>query len=460
MTRDPGRAVPSSGTVAQPPTGYAALLKSNRDFRRLLTGQLISQTGDWFNSVALFTLLLRLTGSGEAIAYVLILKLLPTFFIGPVAGVVADRYNRKVIMIAADITRGILVLGFLLVRQPDQVWMAYALTALEVAISTFFDPAKSATIPNIVALDQLIPANALSSASWSVTLAVGAALGGLVTGVFGRNSAFVIDSLSFFLSAVFISGVRVPRTSRRLGESDQPAIGRDGPPRRRAAFRGRLSVAEAFGIADFAEGLRYLRTNPSVIGLLLVKTGWGMGGGVLLLLTVYGNQVFPLGRDGSVSIGLLYGARGLGAMIGPIIAQRAGGGSAASMRRAIGVAFFLTSAFYLAIAHAPGLAIACLFVTGAHAGGSIQWVFSTTLLQIAVPDRYRGRVFALDMAFLTLTMSLSTYLTGWALDHARLDVRTITSILGVVFLAPGIGWFAHLRFLNKSEPATAPISDG
>src|SRR5215470_2129874 len=259
MTRDPGRAVPSSGTVAQPPTGYAALLKSNRDFRRLLTGQLISQTGDWFNSVALFTLLLRLTGSGEAVAYVLILKLLPTFFIGPVAGVVADRYNRKVIMIAADITRGILVLWFLLVRQPDQVWMAYALTALEVAISTFFDPAKSATIPNVVDLDQLIPANALSSASWSVTLAIGAALGGLVTGVFGRNSAFVIDSLSFFLSAVFISGVRVPRTSRRLGESDQPAIGRDGPPRRRAAFRGRLSVAEAFGIADFAEGLRYLR---------------------------------------------------------------------------------------------------------------------------------------------------------------------------------------------------------
>src|SRR5215472_15721652 len=128
MTREPGRAVPPSGTAAQPSTGFVALLKNNRDFRRLLTGQVISQTGDWFNSVALFTLLLGLTGSGEAVGYILILKLLPTFFIGPVAGVAADRYDRKKIMIAADILRGILVLGFLLVKRPDQVWIAYALT--------------------------------------------------------------------------------------------------------------------------------------------------------------------------------------------------------------------------------------------------------------------------------------------------------------------------------------------
>ncbi|HWX42248.1 MAG TPA: MFS transporter [Blastocatellia bacterium] len=453
MTREPDRAAPSSGTATRTTSGYVELVGSNRDFRRLITGQVISQTGDWFNSVALFTLLLGLTGSGEAIAYVLILKLLPTFFIGPIAGVVADRYDRKTIMIAADILRGVLVLGFLLVRRPDQIWIAYALTGLEVAISTFFDPAKSATIPNIVALDQLVPANTLSGASWSVTLAVGAALGGVVTGAFGRNSAFVIDSLSFFLSALFISGVRVPRARHRVQDTaiaprpEKPAYSSEKSSARR------ISVTRAFGIRDFAEGAHYIKSNPSVLGLLLVKTGWGMGGGVLLLLTVYGNHVFPLGQDGSVSIGLLYAARGLGAVIGPVIAHRIGGGSTAAMQRAIGVAFFVTAMFYLLIAHAPALAVACLFVTGAHAGGSIQWVFSTTLLQIAVPDRYLGRIFALDMALLTLTMSLSTYLTGWALDHAHLDVRTITSILGAVFLAPGIGWFAHLRFLNRTEAA-------
>ncbi|HXI94031.1 MAG TPA: MFS transporter, partial [Blastocatellia bacterium] len=162
MTQNPpGRAV-----------GYTQLLRSNHNFRRLFVGQLVSQTGDWFNSVALFTLLLSLTGSGEAVGYILIIKLLPSFFAGPLAGVVADRFNRKTIMIVADIVRGFLVLGFLLVQRPEQVWLVYAIAALEVVVSTFFDPAKSAAIPNIVSREELIPANALSAASWSVTLAL------------------------------------------------------------------------------------------------------------------------------------------------------------------------------------------------------------------------------------------------------------------------------------------------
>src|SRR6266404_2752472 len=175
--------------------GYLELLRVNHDFRRLFVGQLVSQTGDWFNSVALFTLLLRLSGSGEAVGYILIIKLLPSFFVGPLAGVVADRFNRKTIMIVADIVRGFMVLGFLFVHRPEQVWIVYVLAGLEIAVSTFFDPAKSAAIPNIVSREELIPANALSAASWSVTLALGAALGGVVTDAFGRNTAFVIDSI-------------------------------------------------------------------------------------------------------------------------------------------------------------------------------------------------------------------------------------------------------------------------
>src|SRR5436190_9466320 len=177
--------------------GYLELLRVNQNFRRLFIGQLVSQTGDWFNSVALFTLLLSLTGSGEAVGYIIIIKLLPSFFVGPLAGVVADRFNRKTIMIVADIVRGFMVLGFLFVQRPEQVWIVYVLAGLEIAVSTFFDPAKSAAVPNIVSREELIPANGLSAASWSVTLALGAALGGVVTDAFGRNTAFIIDSVSF-----------------------------------------------------------------------------------------------------------------------------------------------------------------------------------------------------------------------------------------------------------------------
>src|SRR6185295_14124305 len=146
-------------THADRTPGYVSLLRENPDFTRLWISQVISQTGDWFNSVALFTLLLSLSGTGQAVSYVLILKLLPAFFVGPLAGVAADRFNRKTIMIAADIVRGVLVLGFLLIHRPDQVWMVYVLATLQVIGSTFFDPAKSAAIPGIVSRERLLTAN-------------------------------------------------------------------------------------------------------------------------------------------------------------------------------------------------------------------------------------------------------------------------------------------------------------
>ncbi|HJQ23357.1 MAG TPA: MFS transporter [Blastocatellia bacterium] len=425
--------------------GYVELLRGNRNFRRLTIGRLISQTGDWFNSVALFTLLLNLTGSGEAVGLVLIIKLLPQFLVGPLAGVVADRFNRKAIMLWADVLRGLLVFGFLFVERRDQVWIVYVLAALEIILSSFFEPAESAALPMIVKRDELIAANALGGATWSVTLAAGAALGGVVTDLFGRNTAFVIDAISFFISAAFIWATHIPPLPRR--ERDRAR---------------RMSWLEMTGIADIIEGARYLKTNPHVVALLLVKTGWGLGGGVLLLLTIFGRDIFPLGRDGSASIGLLYAARGTGALIGPMIATWITNDSPRTMRRTISVAFFVSAIFYLLFSVSPSLGFALLFVVGAHSGGSVQWVFSTTLLQLAVPNRFLGRVFALEMGFLTLAMSLSTYASGWGLDHAGLSARQMAALLGIAFLLPGLAWLALQRWLDKSdaglnEGATAAI---
>ena len=410
--------------------GYIQVIRQNTDFRRLFIGGVVSQTGDWFNTVALYTLLLSLSGSGEAIAYILIIKLLPTFLLAPVAGVAADRFDRKTIMIASDLTRGLLVLGYLFIHNPGQIWIIYVLTGLEVIIATFFEPAKSASIPNIVAENELVSANALSGASWSLTLAFGAATGGVVTDLLGRHWAFVIDSVSFFISALYIWSVRIPPVEKR-----------------RALERIRTraqTLAHVSGLNDVIDGFKYLRSNLEVVVLLLAKTGWGMGGGVLLLLTVFGKNVFPLGRDGSTSIGLLYAARGIGAAIGPLIARPISGDSAGAMKKSIAASFFVTALFYLLFAGAPGLVLALIFIIGAHAGGSVQWTFSTTLLQITVPDKFRGRVFALDMALLTLAMSLSTYLTGLGLDRFGLSERTLAAILGAVFVVPGSAWVLYL----------------
>ena len=416
--------------------GYFELLKANRNFRRLWIGRVISQTGDWFNSVALFTLLLRLNGTGEAVGLILIIKLLPSFFGGPIAGVVADRFNRKTTMIVTDILRGLVVLGFLFIRRPEQVWIAYVLIFAEAMLSTFFEPAESAAVPTIVSREQLISANALSGATWSVTLALGAALGGFVTDSFGLNTAFIIDSISFFISAAYIAAVRIPPLERARAEKEK------------------LSVADATGVTDFIEGAKYLKANPRVTALLLVKSGWGVGGGVLLLLTIFGKQIFPIGRDGSTSIGLLYAARGFGALIGPLIPRRITSNSPRTMRRTITVAFFVSAIFYLLLAQSSSLAVAMLCVIGAHAGGSTQWVFSTTLLQMTVPNRFLGRVVALELGMVTLTMSVSTYFTGWGFDRAGLSARTLAIILGIAFMIPGVIWLSIQSWLDKSDESS------
>jgi hypothetical protein len=159
----------------------------------------------------------------------------------------------------------------------------------------------------------------------------------------------------------------------------------------------------------------------------------------------------PVGRDASASIGLLYGARGMGALIGPMIARWITNDSPRTMRRAISIAFFVSAIFYLLFSGSPSLTPALLFVIGAHSGGSIQWVFSTTLLQLTVPNRLLGRVFALDMGFLTLALSVSTYMTGWGLDHAGLSVRQMAALLGITFIIPGIVWLALQRWLDQSD---------
>jgi len=403
---------------------YVALLRTNRNFRLLFLGQTISQLGDWFNAVAVFALLLDLTGSATAVAWMMIVQFMPVAVVAPMAGVVVDRVDRRRLMIAADIIRGFLILGLTLVRRPDQVWIAYVVMALTVSASAFFEPARTAIIPSFTTADELMPANALSSAMWSAMLAIGASLGGLVTAVAGRNVAFEINAASFFASAIFIR--RTEYTPTRSA----------GPPP--------AGIAAFIGIHDLVEGFRYMRHQSQVAALLCVKAGWGLAGGVLLLLTIFGQRIFPVGGSTAAGIGVLYGARGVGAGLGPIVLRWILGQQPQTLRRVIGPAYFIVAVFYIGLSVAPTLPVAALCVLCAHVGGSILWVFSTVLLQMEVPDRFRGRVFAVELALATLTTSLSSYWTAFALDRAGASPRTLSFVIGTLFAVPGLLWMLWL----------------
>ncbi len=416
------------------PVGYLELLRRNHDFRQLWLGQVVSQLGDWFNTIALYTLILQLTGSGRAIGLLLVARFLPSVVLSPVAGVVADRFDRRKVMIVSDAGRAVVVLGFMFVRSAEQLWLLYALTVLQLGLSTFFEPAKTAAVPSVVTPRELVAANAITSVTWSVMLTLGAALGGFITGWFGTDAAFVIDSLTYVASAVIIARLRLRR-------------------RREAREKTRLTLMRALGITATLEGIRYMRRRRRVAALLLVKPAWCVGGGLLSLLAVFGEKVFPVGGRAATGIGILYAARGIGTGIGPFLARRLARDTRGAMQTGIGVSFFVAGLFYIAFGQSQSLVAALPALAIAHMGGSVLWVYSTSLLQSSVADEYRGRVFANELALVTLALAASNYATGEALDRFGYSPRTLAVAIGAFFLLPSVLWFVTRRWWDIEDAA-------
>lgn len=413
------------------PAGYLELLRGNKGFRQLWLGQVVSQMGDWFNTIALYTIILNLTGSGRDIGLMMVARFLPSFVFGSLSGVLADRFSRRSIMIVSDLLRAVVVLGFLFVRRADQLWILYVLTVAQLALSTFFEPAKTAAIPSIVSDRELVAANAISSVTWSVMLTLGAAVGGIVTGWFGTDVAFILDAFTYLLSAALIARVQIPKRPRR--------------------HKHKFTIHRILGISETTEGARYVKQRPRVLALLLVKPAWGLGGGILTLLAVFGEKIFPVGGSPATGIGVLFAARGIGTAVGPIVARRIAGEGKTRMQNSIGIAFMIGGLFYIAFGAASNFIFALLVLGFAHCGGSILWVFSTVLLQRGVEDEFRGRVFAAELALLTLTMAVSNYVTGEMLDRLTMSPRAIAIGLGAFFLLPGLVWFVTQRWWDKEK---------
>ncbi len=397
--------------------GYWALLRDNPRYRRLWLGLAASMIGDWFRTMALYHLVLKLTGtSGLALGGVMIAQTVPLFALSPVAGVIVDRFSRKWIMVGADLVRALLALGFLLITSAERLWLAYVLTAVLMSVSAFFHPAYAATIPNITTRRELVAANALGSASWAAMLAIGTALGGFVTAWLGTTEAFLLDAASYVVSAGCIMRVAIPSA---------PASSEGSPT----------------GWQAFLRGLRYMAARPYVLRLLSVKgCSVGLTGGMMILIALFAENIF---EAGAIGMGTLFMARGLGALLGPLLARRLVGEEPQTMVGTIGMAFVLTGGSYVLFGATPTLAWAALTLFMATMASNVLWVFSSTLLQISVPDAYRGRVFAADFMLFTVIMTFATLATAWGLDYAALTPRVLAVISGSLLVLSGVFWLAR-----------------
>lgn len=412
----------------------SSVLRTNRDFRRLYAANAVSQMGDWFNVVALFSLLLELTGQGGAVAIALLARSLPAFLAGPAAGVLADRVSRRAIMLLSDVLRAGLVLCLLFVRRPDQAWIAYAVVTAHSFVSAFFDPAQQAMLPNLVTEEDYPLAATLENSLWAATLAVGSGLGGVALLLVGRDAAFVCDAASFIGSAALIA--RLPAGHAKRADRDALEMAQEA---REPGSR----FENLFGVRELRQGIRYVASHRQVRALLAVKASFGLTlGGVLVLLAYFGEKVFH--HENGAGIAILYAARGVGSFAGPFAAFRLAGTDDRGLRRGIGGAFALLAICYVCFALSPAIGYAAVALAVANAGGSILWTSGSTLLQRLLPDAVRGRVAAAEMCGFMLTLAASTLSTGLLLDRG-VAPRALMAACGLVALLPLAYWASAQR---------------
>ena len=400
---------------------YLTLLGHNPAFARLFAAQLISFAGDWFATVAVLGLALEVTGSPVVASLFLVVQTGLFALASPVAGVLADRFDRRRLMVGADLLRVPLALSFLLARDASTLWIAFVAAGLLAIGASLFEPTSSASLPNLVDDEDLPAANVLIGSAWGTMLAVGAALGGVVAATFGRDVAFVVNGASFAASALLIVGIRRPFRRARSAEGEvEPPAG---------------CVGEAIAVV-----LRFARGDRTLAALLLSKTTFGVGTGVVVMLAIFGRQVFHAGDAG---IGILFAARGLGALLGPFLARSIVGVSERGLIIGIAASFVIFAVSYGLMPLAPVIWLAALFVFSGHLGGGAQWTLSTYGLQRAAPDAIRGRVFSFDYGLVTLTITCSTLLAGFLAQRVT-PGQTIWSLVALAAVAAA-GWITFAR---------------
>lgn len=422
-------------------SAYLRLLRHNRNFRRLLMAQIVSEIGDWFYTLAIYNLLLQFTGQARSVALALVLQVLPQTLFGPIAGVVNDRIRRKRVMITADLVRAVIVLAMLLVRSRSTLWLVYPLLVVESVMWAFFEPARTAVIPNVTTDQDLIVANTLSSTTWSLNLVAGATLGGIALALLGRNASFVLNAFSFLASAFFISRMHF----------EEP----------HATVSGKFRARDLSDFSAMADGIRYVRSAPRLFATVLVKTGLATMGVSWVLFTVMGERVFPLRwpglepeRSAVLGMSLLLGARGVGAIVGPLFSARWAGHSQSRLRLGILFGFLALALGYGSLGAAGSLWVACFWIVVAHSGGSTVWVFSTTLLQLNTEDKFRGRVFSAELGLCMLTLALGAYITGFFIDHG-VSARVVAITTGLIMLAPAGLWAWAMRWWRPTSLVAA-----
>lgn len=399
------------------------MLRTNRDVRALFIAQVVSFMGDWFAYVAFVGLVQDVTDAPILVTMVYVAQSLPAFFMSAVAGPTADRLDRRKIIRTVSILQAVAAAGLLFVSSAGSLWFGFLCLCAISGLGSFVGPAAQAGIPNLVrSPEELKQASLLFGSLWGAMLAVGAALGGLVATVFGRDVAFIANAVSFVGAALLVSLIRRPMQLER-----DPNIVR----------------TKMRPVADMTEAFSYARKDHAILALLASKATFAMGAGIVGLLAVLAKEELH-GGDGAT--GVLIAARGVGVAAGPLIASRLVGPSLSRVLLMCGSAGLAFGACYLGLSVAPTLWVAAILVLVAHLGGGAQWTLSTYGLQRRAPDHIRGRIIAGDFGIVTLIITLSNLAAGGL--AGVVGARWAIAVFAIIGLVAGAAYLVVTRGLR------------
>jgi len=415
--------------------GFVDLLRRNRNYRHMWTGQVVSEVGDHFNNIAVFSLALANTGSGLVVAGVMLSRAIPAVLAGPLAGVVLDRLDRKKVMIASDLIRAFVALGFIGTVYYRSSWLLFVLSGLLMFASPFFTSGRASILPTIASREELHSANTLTQTTQWSTLVVGAFLGAITTSQRNFEWAFVLNAFSFLFSAWAVSRLKVPGGSFR-------------------AERKALTEAEVVRPwHEYAEGLRYMRATPLIFGIAMVSVGWATGGGAAqILFSLFGEIVF---RRGPAGIGIIWGCAGIGLLIGGAIGHWLGPRlSFDGYKRTIAICYILHGGTYVLFSVMQQFWAALLFIALSRAAVAVSSVLNFTKLLRYVPDQFRGRVFATYESLTWAMMMIS--LAGAGIASELVSPRIIGVWSGILSSSTALIW----GYLNWTGRLPHPDEEG
>jgi MFS family permease len=414
---------------------FRELLENNRNYRYTWSGQVVSEIGDHFNNIAVFSLALAITKSGLVVSGIMLSRAIPAVLAGPIAGVVLDRFNRKHVMIASDLIRAVLALGFILCLRHPGTWLLYLFSALLMFASPFFTSGRSAILPTITTKEELHTANSLTQTTQWTTITIGTFAAGASVMQFGYEWAFVLNSLSFFFSAACISRLQVK------GDAFQP---------RKAA----LTEAEVVRPwHEYKEGLRYMRANPLIFGIALIGVGWATGGGAAqILFSIFGEIVFNRGPAG---IGEVWGCAGIGLLFGGAIAYWLGPRiSFGTYKRTISICYILHGSTYIIFSQMRNFYLALVFIGLSRAAVAVSSVLNMSQLLSHVSNEYRGRVFSTMESMQWSVMMISMTAAGVASQYY--SPRLIAAIAGALSSTTAFFW----AWANITGRLPEPAAEG